>query len=110
MVVIVLFQTAAPGQVAVLAVLVPVEWEEVQVGQIKITRKIREQQEQQEWLEMAAVAAAAVRVETNVIQITQEMAVLEARLLVTMAALQALREMRAIREAMAPVVAVVPLV
>ena len=43
MVVIVLFQTAAPGQVAVLAVLVPVEWEEVQVGQIKITRKIREQ-------------------------------------------------------------------
>ena len=43
MVVIVLSQTAAPGQVAVLAALVPVEWEEVQVGQIKITRKIREQ-------------------------------------------------------------------
>ena len=110
MVVIVLSEMVLPEQVAVRVVLALVVQVVVQAGLIKITLKIREQQEQQEWLEMAAVAAAAVRVETNVIQITQEMAVLEARLLVTMAALQALREMRAIREAMAPVVAVVPLV
>ena len=82
----------------------------VKVGRIKITRKIRERQEQQERLEMAAAAAVAVRVETNVIQITPEMEVLEARLLVTMAALQALREMRAIREEMEPVAVTVCLV
>ena len=110
MVVIVLSEMVLPEQVAVRVVLALVVQVVVQAGLIKITLKIREQQEQQEWLEMAAVAAAAVRVETNVIQITQEMAVLEARLLETMASLQALREMRAIREAMAPVVAVVPLV
>ena len=110
MVVIVLSEMVLPGQVAVRVVLALVVQVVVQAGLIKITRKIRERQEQQERLEMAAAAAAVVQVETNVIQITQEMAVLVARLLATMVALQALKEMRAILEEMAPVVAVVPLV
>jgi hypothetical protein len=108
MVVIVLSEMVLPEQVAVQVVLALVVQVVVQVARIKIMRKIRERQEQQEQVEMVAAAAAAVRVETNVIQITPEMVVLEARLLVTMAALQALREMRAIREEMAPVVVVVP--
>ena len=37
------FEIRAEVRDGVLAVLVPVEWGEVQVGQIKITRKIREQ-------------------------------------------------------------------
>ena len=110
MVVIVLSEMVLPEQVAVRVALALVVQVVVQVGRIKITRKIRERQEQQERLEMAAAAAAAVRVETNVIQITPEMEVLEARLLVTMAALQALREMRAIREEMEPVAVTVCLV
>ena len=61
----------------------------VQVARIKITRKTRALPEQSERLEMAVAAAAAVQVETNVIQITPEMVVWVALLLVTMEALQA---------------------
>ena len=110
MVVIVLSEMVLPEQVAVQVVLALVVQVVVQVARIKITRKIRERQEQQEQVEMVAAAAVAVRVETNVIQITREMVVLAARLLVIMAALQALGEMRVIREEMVPVVVMAPLV
>jgi len=49
-------------------------------------------------------------VETNVIQITREMVALVAHLLVIMVVLQALGEMRVIREEMVPVVVMAPLV
>jgi hypothetical protein len=59
---------------------------------------------------MAVAAVAAVPVETNVIQITREMVALVAHLLVIMEVLQALGEMRVIREEMVPVVVMAPLV
>jgi hypothetical protein len=61
----------------------------VQVARIKITRKTRVLPDQSELLEMVAAVAVAARVETNVIQITPEMVVWVALLLVTMEALQA---------------------
>ena len=60
----------------------------VQVARIKITRQTRALPEQSERLEMAAAVVAAVQVETNVIQITPEMVVWVALLLVTMEALR----------------------
>jgi hypothetical protein len=104
----VLSEMAMPEQVEGQVALALVVQVVVQVVRIKIMRKTQALQERSERLEMAAAAAAAVQGETNVIQITPEMVVLVALLLVTMEALQVLRETMAIREETAAVVVVVP--